>query len=122
MFPDQVDLRLHIPDVRCRDNHGIFLREQDDILAIGSVGTHAVVSAAPHLITIALQPVAIFHLHGLGYRLRGHACRTAFDVLRCSFFHPAGREQLLAVPLPFLQSFEMMNYLLLHGNHNFYQD
>ena len=103
MFPDQVDLALHIANVCGSDDHGILLGHEDDVLTVRSVGTHAVVTAAPHLIAVALQPVAILHLHRLCHFLGGFACGAALDVLRGSVLNPAGGQELLALPLSLLQ-------------------
>ena len=103
VFPDQVDLALHIANVGGGDDHGIFLGHEDDVLTVCSVGTHAVVTAAPHLITVALQPVAILHLHCLCHILGGFACGAALDVLGGSILNPAGWQELLALPLSLLQ-------------------
>ena len=58
MFPDQIDLSLHIRDIRSGHHHCIFIRYHYDILTVGSVCAVGVIAASPHLVAVALEPVA----------------------------------------------------------------
>ena len=58
VLPDEVDFALHVADVGCGDYHGVLVRNHDDVLAVRSVCAEGVVGAAPHLVAVALEPVA----------------------------------------------------------------
>lgn len=60
MFPNQVQLGLHVTDIGRNGNHRILFGQDQYILAIGTVGPVSIVTATPQLIAIALQPVAVF--------------------------------------------------------------
>ena len=104
VVPDKVQLTLQVLYVRGDCDDSILLRHDDDVLATGTVSTEAAWTASPHLVAVALHPVA---------GLLGHAAlsslfdtRTGVDALYLllrHLGHPLGGNQLLAVPLAFLK-------------------
>ena len=58
MLPYEVKLTLQVLDIGSDGYHGILVWNDDDILSSGSVCTEATRTATPHLIAIALHPVA----------------------------------------------------------------
>ena len=70
MFPDEIDLTLHIRDICSGHHHCIFIRYHYDILTVGSVRAEGVIAASPHLVAVALEPVA--GLDDILWELRDH--------------------------------------------------
>ena len=59
MVPDEIQFSLHIAQVGSIDHHSILFWDDDDKLSACTIGTKSVVTAAPHLIAVALHPVAV---------------------------------------------------------------
>ena len=57
VFPDQIQLRLHILIVCGHDDDGVVLRHHDAKLTVLAVAAIHTVSALPELIPVADQPV-----------------------------------------------------------------
>ena len=58
VFPNQINLFLHIIIVCSYCYHRILFWQDDDELSMSSVGTECIMTAKPKLIAITLQPVA----------------------------------------------------------------
>ena len=96
MFPNQVKLGLHIRGFRRDGNHRVFFRKDQDVLAKSPVGPVRIVPAAPHLVAIALQPVA-----RILFPLR--CVRVLQNFHRRGLLHPRSRQNLFAFPHALLQ-------------------
>ena len=81
-----------------RDDDSILFRQDKDVLAVGTVGPEGIVAAAPHLVTVALEPVTAVGVHAQGaHLLEVQARRGGRDLVRGHLFHPVGGNDLLAV-------------------------
>ncbi len=59
IVPDKVQFRLHILQIGGVDHNGVLCGNNNDILSAGAVGAIGVVTTAPHLVAVALNPIAI---------------------------------------------------------------
>ena len=63
MIPYEIQLALEVPNVRGNGDDSVLVGDDKDVLTSGTISTEAARTAAPHLIAIALHPIA---------RLLGH--------------------------------------------------
>ena len=104
MLPNEVQLALKVLNVGGDGNNSILVGYDDDILTACAIGTETAGTATPHLVAVALHPVAGILGHAAFGGLFGAG--TGIDALHLLFRHlsdPFGGNQLLAVPLPLLQ-------------------
>ena len=95
---------MQVADVRGDGDDGVFVGNDDDVLSAGTVGTKTARTATPHLIAIALHPVAGFLGHTALLGLLD--ARAGIDALRLflrHLTHPLFRNNLLTIPLALLQ-------------------
>ncbi len=90
VIPHKVQFGLHVPEIGRDGDHGVPVGHNDYELAVRTVGTEGSVAATPHLIAIALGPIA-FGIVAVGY------------LPRRSLGYPTFGQQLLAVPDTVLQ-------------------
>ena len=83
MLPDLVNCVLHAVFYVCgHGNHGILFRKDYYKLAVCAVGAEGTMAAAPHLIAVALYPVAVFDREAtLLHLLRGGSGGAALHLL-----------------------------------------
>ena len=97
MFPDQVQLALHVAGLGSDRHHGVLLRHHDHELPEGTVAAEGIMPAAPELVAIALQPVVLI------VRTTGLCGQRLLDLEGRCLLHPLGGKQLPAMPDAFLQ-------------------
>ena len=96
VLPDEVEFLLHVRRFGGDDYHCILIGHYNNILPESAICAVGVVSAAPHLVTITLFPVAgiLFGLWQIG---------VLNDFERGGFLYPCCRKHLFAMPDTFLQ-------------------
>ena len=97
MVPHEVNFALHIADLGVDRDDRVLLRHDDHVLAERAIAAVGVVTAAPELIAVALQPVV------LRIRARGLGGRGLLDFERRRFRDPRRGQKLAALPDALLQ-------------------